>query len=56
MCSSLRDTPRDKYARNLLNAFLPDGYAEITPQELHAEFIGLWERFGVSIPSARNGS
>ena len=24
--------------------------------ELHAEFIGIWERFGVTIASARNGS
>ena len=31
MCSGLSDTPRDKYTRNLLNAFLPDGYVEITP-------------------------
>ena len=49
-------TPRDKYTRNLLNAFLPDGYAEITPQQLHAEFIGLWERFGVTTTAAKNGS
>jgi hypothetical protein len=56
VCSGLSDTPRDKYARNLLNAFLPDGYAEITPRELHGEFIGLWERFGIAIPHTKNGS
>ena len=56
LCSGLNDTPRDKYTRNLLNAFLPDGYAEITPQQLHAEFIGLWERFGVTTTAAKNGS
>jgi hypothetical protein len=54
VCSGLKDTARDKYARNLLNAFLPDGYAEITPQELHAEFITLWERFGVPIADPKN--
>ncbi|MGC2576158.1 MAG: hypothetical protein WA376_01110 [Terrimicrobiaceae bacterium] len=52
----MENTPRDNYTRNLLNAFLPHGYAEITPQELHAEFIGLWERFGVTTPGAKNGS
>jgi len=56
LCSSLKDTPRDKYARNLLNAFLPEGYADITPQQLHAEFTGLWERFGLTIASATKGS
>ena len=56
VCSGLEDTPRDKYARNLLNAFLPDGYSDITPQELHAEFIRLWERFGVTIADAKNKS
>jgi hypothetical protein len=52
----LNDTPRDKYTRNLLNAFLPDGYADITPKELRAEFTKLWERFGVTIADAKNGS
>jgi MoxR-like ATPase len=56
VCSGLTDTPRDKYARNLLNAFLPDGYAEITPQELHAEFVRLWERFEVKIADPKNKS
>jgi MoxR-like ATPase len=54
VCSGLTDTPRDKYARNLLNAFLPDGYAEITPLELNAEFITLWDRFGVTVTDPRN--
>jgi MoxR-like ATPase len=54
VCSGLKDTPRDNYARNLLNAFLPDGYADITPQELHAEFMRLWERFGVTIADPKN--
>lgn len=49
-----RIRPRDNYARNLLNAFLPDGYADITPQELHAEFMRLWERFGVTIADPKN--
>jgi hypothetical protein len=56
LCSGLKDTPRDNYTRNLLNAFLPDGYEKITPQQLHAEFIELWERFGVTIAGAKNGS
>jgi hypothetical protein len=55
-CSGLSDTLRDKYVRNLLNAFLPDGYADITPRELHAEFLGLWERFGLVIVNSKNGS
>jgi hypothetical protein len=54
VCSGLKDTPRDKYARNLLNAFLPDGFADITPQELHAEFIRLWERFQVTVEDPKN--
>jgi MoxR-like ATPase len=54
VCSGLKDTPRDKYARNLLNAFLPDGYADITPQELHAEFIRLWERFEVTVADPKD--
>src|SRR6202030_2777134 len=54
ICSGLKDTPRDKYARNLLNAFLPDGYADISPQELHAEFVRLWERFEVTVADSRN--
>ena len=56
LCSGLNDTPGDKYTRNLLNAFLPDGYADITPKELHAEFIRLWERFGVTIADPKKGS
>jgi MoxR-like ATPase len=56
VCSGLSDTLRDKYTRNLLNAFLPDGYTDITPRELHAEFLGLWERFGVVIANSKNGS
>ncbi len=56
LCSGLNDTPRDNYTRNLLNAFLPGGYAEITPQRLQVEFTKLWERFGVTIAGAKNGS
>jgi hypothetical protein len=56
LCSGLDDAPRNKYTPNLLNAFLPDGYADITPQDLRAEFIGLWERFGVTIADAKKGS
>jgi hypothetical protein len=50
ICSELKDTSRDKYTRNLLNGFLPDGYTDITPQQLHAEFVRLWERFGIADP------
>ena len=32
------------------------GYTDITPRELHAEFIRLWVRFGVEIADAKNGS
>jgi hypothetical protein len=56
VCSGLTDTPRDNYARNLINAFLPDGYVDITPRELHAEFTELWERFGVTLTDTKNGS
>jgi MoxR-like ATPase len=54
VCSGLKDSPRDKYARNLLNAFLPDGYADITPQELHAAFVRLWERFEVTVAGPKD--
>jgi MoxR-like ATPase len=56
VCSGLADLPRDKYARNLLNAFLPGGYVDVTPRELHGEFIRHWERFGVMVAETKNCS
>lgn len=47
ICSSLGDGTRDSYTRNLLNAFLPDGYRDITPQELKRRFEDLWKRFAL---------
>lgn len=47
LCSALTDTPCDRYTRNLLHAFLPDGYAGITPVVLRTVFGNLWTRFGL---------
>jgi len=47
LCSTLTDTPRDRYTRNLLHAFLPDGYAHITPAHVQSTFAQLWARFGL---------
>ena len=47
LCSTLTDTPCDRYTRNLLHAFLPDGYANITPTLLRSTFVQLWARFGL---------
>ena len=38
---------RDRYTRNLLHAFLPDGYSNITPAFLRSTFVQLWARFGL---------
>jgi hypothetical protein len=45
LCASLGDSPRDAYARNLLNAFLPAGFTGITPARLLTRFRALWDRF-----------
>ena len=45
LCSTLKDTACDRYTRNLLHAFLPDGFSEITPALLRTKFAQLWERF-----------
>jgi hypothetical protein len=47
LCSGLPTSRYGTYTRNLLNAFLPDGFKEITPAELKAEFETLWDRFGL---------
>jgi hypothetical protein len=47
LCSSLGDTARDRYTRNLLHAFLPDGFSGITPALLQSTFSKLWTRFGL---------
>ena len=47
ICSTLGNTPRDLYTRNLLNGFLPDGYASTEPEALQDFFTGLWNRFGL---------
>jgi MoxR-like ATPase len=45
LCSSLGDSAKDTYTKNLLNGFLPDGYKKITPEALHDFFRLLWDRF-----------
>jgi MoxR-like ATPase len=45
LCAGLGDSPRDAYARNLLNAFLPAGFTGITPARLLTRFRALWDRF-----------
>jgi hypothetical protein len=47
LCSTLGDTARDRYTRNLLHAFLPGGFADITPALLQSTFVQLWARFGL---------
>jgi hypothetical protein len=47
LCSTLTDSPCDHYTRNLLQAFLPDGYSNITPALLRSTFAQLWARFGL---------
>jgi len=51
-CSDLTDSTRDTYLRNLLNAFLPDGFKEIEPANLKLWFQNLWKRFG--LPNERS--
>jgi|GEM_PF-213488 len=36
---------RDRYAFNLLQSLLPDGYAGTSPDEVHGLFTDLWTRF-----------
>jgi MoxR-like ATPase len=45
--SRLKTGTRDSYTRNLLNAFLPDGFKDISPAELKSHFEDLWKRFGL---------
>ncbi len=47
ICCGLQEAPRDHYTRNLLQAFLPDGYANISPASLRANFERLWAKFGL---------
>ncbi len=47
LCAQLGESPREVRARNLLNAFLPDGFTDLTPARLLARFGELWERFGL---------
>ena len=47
LCSTLTDSSCDRYTRNLLHAFLPDGYSNITPAFLRSTFVQLWARFGL---------
>jgi MoxR-like ATPase len=41
---------RDRYARNLLRALLPEGYTDTTPTAVHALFLQLWVRFDLADP------
>jgi MoxR-like ATPase len=52
ICSGLKNSERDTYTRNLLNAFLPDGFKDISPSELKSWFQRLWKRF--CLPSERS--
>ena len=47
LCAQLGESPREVRARNLLNAFLPDGFTDLTPARLLARFGELWARFGL---------
>ena len=47
LCAQLGDSPREVRARNLLYAFLPTGFTDITPARLLVRFGELWERFGL---------
>ena len=47
ICSGLKNSERDLYTRNLLNAFLPDGFKEIDPENLKLWFQNLWKLFGL---------
>jgi len=49
LCSRLGDCPKDRYTRNLLNGFLPDGYSTVEPDGLHDFFRELWDRFGLEV-------
>jgi MoxR-like ATPase len=40
---------RDRYARNLMNAFFPQG-SSLNPEDVHSHFLGLWDR--LQIPAA----
>ncbi len=44
------EATRDRYARNLLRALLPDSYTNTTPTAVHTLFVQLWERFGLADP------
>ena len=52
LCAQLGESPREVRARNLLNAFLPSGFTDITPARLLERFGSIWERFGLSRASA----
>jgi MoxR-like ATPase len=41
---------RNRYARNLLRALLPEGYTGTTPTAVHALFLQLWVRFDLADP------
>ncbi len=47
LCSELGECLRDRYARNLLNAFLPDGFTALEARHLRDRFFALWEKFGL---------
>ena len=42
-------TLRDRYARNLMNAFFPQG-SLLNPEDIRSHFFGLWDR--LQIPAA----
>ena len=47
LCSKLGSSRLDGYTRNLLNAFLPDGFSAIKPAALKDRFETLWSAFGL---------
>ncbi len=55
ICSTLTATTCDRYPRNLLQGFLPDGFSDVTPALVQSRFSELWDRFGLernSLPAA----
>lgn len=56
LCATFATDPTDPayerqaQARALLNSLLPDGFAEVSPAEVHQRFSLLWEKFELGPP------
>ncbi len=47
-CSKRPKTLRDRYARNLINAFFPEGSA-LNPEDIRSQFLGLCDRLQIPV-------